>query len=308
MMCFTCGQEEEMSETAILERQGFRYAYRRRGDEDAPAVVLLMGLGLPKEAWPETLVSGLLAEGFQVITPDNRDAGESTHMTSWQVSGRDVFEAIAKTMIGRPVVGEYALEDMALDLERLLDRLSIRRAHVVGISMGGMIAQVFAAQCPNRAATLTSISSAVGNPRTGFGNLRAIAAVAMTGSDGNSAAQHYTRILRTLAGPQYPPSEAELTEAAKLRLAYDAEATRRQLIALLASGNRSRQVRELTAPTLVIHGRNDPLLPFKAGEETAALSRGAKLIAVDGLGHQLAPALMESYVRWIAEHCHAHPA
>ena len=120
-----------MSETAILERQGFRYAYRRRGDEDAPAVVLLMGLGLPKEAWPETLVSGLLAEGFQVITPDNRDAGESTHMTSWQVSGRDVFEAIAKTMIGRPVVGEYALEDMALDLERLLDRLSIRRAHVV---------------------------------------------------------------------------------------------------------------------------------------------------------------------------------
>ena len=290
-----------MSETEILERQGFRYAYRRRGDEDAPAVVLLMGLGLPKEAWPETLVSGLLAEGFQVITPDNRDAGESTHMTSWQVSGRDVFEAIAKTMIGRPVVGEYALEDMALDLERLLDRLSIRRAHVVGISMGGMIAQVFAAQCPNRAATLTSISSAVGNPRTGFGNLRAIAAVAMTGSDGNSAAQHYTRILRTLAGPQYPPSEAELTEAAKLRLAYDAEATRRQLIALLASGNRSRQV-------LVIHGRDDPLLPFKAGEETAALIRGAKLIAVDGLGHQLAPALMESYVRWIAEHCHAHPA
>ena len=229
-------------------------------------------------------------------------------MTSWQVSGRDVFEAIAKTMIGRPVVGEYALEDMALDLERLLDRLSIRRAHVVGISMGGMIAQVFTAQCPNRAATLTSISSAVGNPRTGFGNLRAIAAVAMTGSDGNSAAQHYTRILRTLAGPQYPPSEAELTEAAKLRLAYDAEATRRQLIALLASGNRSRQVRELTVPTLVIHGRNDPLLPFKAGEETAALIRGAKLIAVDGLGHQLAPALMESYVRWIAEHCHAHPA
>ena len=85
-------------------------------------------------------------------------------------------------------------------------------------------------------------------------------------------------------------------------------ATRRQLIALLASGNRSRQVRELTAPTLVIHGRDDPLLPFKAGEETAALIRGAKLIAVDGLGHQLAPALMESYVRWIAEHCHAHPA
>ena len=163
-------------------KQNFRKAriplcYRRRGDEDAPAVVLLMGLGLPKEAWPETLISGLLAEGFQVITPDNRDAGESTHMTSWQVSGRDVFEAIAKTMIGRPVVGEYALEDMALDLERLLDRLSIRRAHVVGISMGGMIAQVFAAQCPNRAATLTSISSAVGNPRTGFGNLRAIAAV-----------------------------------------------------------------------------------------------------------------------------------
>ena len=299
-----------MSGQEVLESQGFRYAYQRWGDADAPAVVLLMGLGLPKEAWPETLVSGLLAEGFQVIAPDNRDAGASSRMTGWQVSGADVFSAIVRTVLKRPVSGGYALEDMALDLERLLDHLGIRRAHIAGISMGGMIAQVFASQCPNRAATLTSISSAVGNPRTGLGKLRAIAAVsAMRPDDGpEAAARHYKRILKTLAGPKYPPSEAELLEAVKLKIAYDAIATRRQLVALLASGDRTRQVRELRTPTLVIHGKDDPLLPFRAGEETASLVRGAKLIAVEGLGHQLAPALMESYAKWIAAHCHAHPA
>lgn len=299
-----------MGETEVLETRGFRYAYRRWGDAEAPAVVLLMGLGLPKEAWPETLISGLLAEGFQVIAPDNRDAGESSRMTGWSVSGQDVFKAIVRTLLGMRVTGEYALEDMALDLERLLDALGIRRAHVAGISMGGMIAQVFASQCPNRAATLTSISSAVGNPRTGLGSLRAVAAVSAARPDDSpeAAARHYQHILRVLAGPKYMPSERELAAAADMRIGFDALAVRRQLVALLASGNRARQVRELRVPALVIHGKADPLLPFRAGEETARLISGAKLIAVEGLGHQLPPALMESYARWIAAHCHAHPA
>lgn len=299
-----------MSATEVLESRGFRYAYRRWGDREAPAVVLLMGLGLPKEAWPDTLVAGLLAEGFQVIAPDNRDAGGSSRIDSWRVSNRDVLRAIARTVLGLRVTGEYALEDMALDLERLLDALGIRRAHVAGISMGGMIAQVFACQCPNRVATLTSISSAVGNPRTGFGSLRAIAAVSASEPCGTpqETVEHYHRILETLAGPDYRPSAEELEAAGNLRLEYDAEATRRQLVALLASGNRARQVRELRVPTLVIHGRADPLLPYAAGEETARLIRGAKLIGIDGLGHQLAPALMARYASWIAAHCHEHPA
>lgn len=191
-----------MEELQYLNAGGLTYAYRRYGDPEAPAVVLLMGLGLSMEAWPEGIISGLLAEGLQVITPDNRDAGSSFRFTGWQPGRGDVARAIIRTVLGLSVSGEYALEDMALDIERLLDHLGIRRAHVAGVSMGGMIAQVFATQCPNRVATLTSISSAVGNPKTGLGSLRAILAVAGTGDASSPEAlqAHFKTVLTALSG------------------------------------------------------------------------------------------------------------
>lgn len=301
-----------MEELQYLNAGGLTYAYRRYGDPEAPAVVLLMGLGLSMEAWPEGIISGLLAEGLQVITPDNRDAGSSFRFTGWQPGRGDVARAIIRTVLGLSVSGEYALEDMALDIERLLDHLGIRRAHVAGVSMGGMIAQVFATQCPNRVATLTSISSAVGNPKTGLGSLRAILAVAGTGDASSPEAlqARFKTVLTALSGSKYRPTPEELDDAIRSapRIGYDPVATRRQLIALLASGNRAKAVRQLRTPTLVIHGTEDPLLPFAAGEETARLIRGAKLIPVEGLGHQLPPSLMGTYAKWIAEECHAHPA
>ena len=301
-----------MEELQYLNAGGLTYAYRRYGDPEAPAVVLLMGLGLSMEAWPEGIISGLLAEGLQVITPDNRDAGSSFRFTGWQPGRGDVARAIIRTVLGLSVSGEYALEDMALGIERLLDHLGIRRAHVAGVSMGGMIAQVFATQCPNRVATLTSISSAVGNPKTGLGSLRAILAVAGTGDASSPEAlqAHFKTVLTALSGSKYRPTPEELDDAIRSapRIGYDPVATRRQLIALLASGNRAKAVRQLRTPTLVIHGTEDPLLPFAAGEETARLIRGAKLIPVEGLGHQLPPSLMGTYAKWIAEECHAHPA
>ena len=301
-----------MEELQYLNAGGLTYAYRRYGDPEAPAVVLLMGLGLSMEAWPEGIISGLLAEGLQVITPDNRDAGSSFRFTGWQPGRGDVARAIIRTVLGLSVSGEYALEDMALDIERLLDHLGIRRAHVAGVSMGGMIAPGFATQCPNRVATLTSISSAVGNPKTGLGSLRAILAVAGTGDASSPEAlqAHFKTVLTALSGSKYRPTPEELDDAIRSapRIGYDPVATRRQLIALLASGNRAKAVRQLRTPTLVIHGTEDPLLPFAAGEETARLIRGAKLIPVEGLGHQLPPSLMGTYAKWIAEECHAHPA
>ena len=301
-----------MEELQYLNAGGLTYAYRRYGDPEAPAVVLLMGLGLSMEAWPEGIISGLLAEGLQVITPDNRDAGSSFRFTGWQPGRGDVARAIIRTVLGLSVSGEYALEDMALDIERLLDHLGIRRAHVAGVSMGGMIAQVFATQCPNRVATLTSISSAVGNPKTGLGSLRAILAVAGTGDASSPEAlqAHFKTVLTALSGSKYRPTPEALDDAIRSapRIGYDPVATRRQLIALLASGNRAKAVRQLRTQTLVIHGTEDPLLPFAAGEETARLIRGAKLIPVEGLGHQLPPSLMGTYAKWIAEECHAHPA
>ena len=157
-----------------LYYNGFKLAYRRYGASDAPAVVLIMGLGMSSAAWPTSLIAHLVREGFQVITPDNRDCGESSRCTDMKADGRNVASAVAQALLRRKVTSAYALEDMALDVERLLNHLSIRRAHIVGISMGGMIAQVAAVQSPNRVASLTSIASASGNPRTGFGRLNAV--------------------------------------------------------------------------------------------------------------------------------------
>ena len=301
-----------MQTKEVLLSGDFRYAYRRFGDPVAPAIILLMGPGMSMDAWPESLISGLLAEGFQVITPDNRDSGDSTHMVDWHVSRTEVFRAIARALLRLRVQGEYGLEDMALDLERLLDALGIRRAHVCGISLGGMIGQVFACQCPNRTATLTSISSAVGNPRTGFGRLRAIATLLKNdeGSGTEVAKAHVKRVLEALAGERYRPSEAEIKEALdrSALLKFDPQAVMRQIVALLVSGDRSAQVRQIRVPSLVIHGTSDPLLPFAAGAETARLIPDARLEAVEGLGHSLPLVLVGRYVRWIASHCHAHPA
>ena len=287
-------------------------SFTRHGDASRPAVILLQGLGMASNAWPAELVDALVETGLQVVLPDNRDAGKSPRVTGVRVRDVEVLGAVARTLARRKVSAAYDLDDMADDVAALADGLGIGRFHVAGFSMGGMIAQVFATQCPNRVATLTSISSAVGNPKTGLGSLRAILAVAGTGDASSPEAlqAHFKTVLTALSGSKYRPTPEELDDAIRSapRIGYDPVATRRQLIALLASGNRAKAVRQLRTPTLVIHGTEDPLLPFAAGEETARLIRGAKLIPVEGLGHQLPPSLMGTYAKWIAEECHAHPA
>ena len=248
-----------------LYYNGFKLAYRRYGASDAPAVVLIMGLGMSSAAWPTSLIAHLVREGFQVITPDNRDCGESSRCTDMKADGRNVASAVAQALLRRKVTSAYALEDMALDVERLLNHLSIRRAHIVGISMGGMIAQVAAVQSPNRVASLTSIASASGEELESM--------LGMLGS-----------------------------------LHYDPDGTARQLLAILASGDRSWQLRRLAAPSLIIHGTADPLLPLAAGRETADLIPNARFEVIEGMGHQLPEALVPELGALIAEHCHRHPA
>ena len=240
-----------------LYYNGFKLAYRRYGASDAPAGVLIMGLGMSSAAWPTSLIAHLVREGFQVITPDNRDCGESSRCTDMKADGRNVASAVAQALLRRKVTSAYALEDMALDVERLLNYLSIRRAHIVGISMGGMLAQVAAVQSPTRVASLTSIASASGM---------------------------------------------------LVSLHYDPDGTARQLLAILASGDRSWQLRRLAAPSLIIHGTADPLLPLAAGRETADLIPNARFEVIEGMGHQLPEALVPELGALIAEHCHRHPA
>lgn len=172
-----------------------------------------MGLGMSSAAWPTSLIAHLVREGFQVITPDNRDCGESSRCTDMKADGRNVASAVAQALLRRKVTSAYALEDMALDVERLLNYLSIRRAHIVGISMGGMIAQVAAVQSPNRVASLTSIASASGNPRTGFGRLNAVWTLLRKPDNLNTEEglrDYFARVFTTLSGPAYKPSGEEL--------------------------------------------------------------------------------------------------
>ena len=151
-----------------------RFHYETYGSDDAPSLILLMGLGMAGSMWPEAFFVPFLRAGLRVIVFDNRDSGESVHCTESPVTERDVLTAIGRAVLRRPVSAPYALEDMAIDVERLMDYLAVRRAHVVGFSMGGMIAQVLATHSPNRVATLSSLSSAVGNPSTGIGKFMTI--------------------------------------------------------------------------------------------------------------------------------------
>ena len=296
-----------------LYYNGFKLAYRRYGASDAPAVVLIMGLGMSSAAWPTSLIAHLVREGFQVITPDNRDCGESSRCTDMKADGRNVASAVAQALLRRKVTSAYALEDMALDVERLLNYLSIRRAHIVGISMGGMIAQVAAVQSPNRVASLTSIASASGNPRTGFGRLNAVWTLLRKPDNLNTEEglrDYFARVFTTLSGPAYKPSGEELESMLGMlgSLHYDPDGTARQLLAILASGDRSWQLRRLAAPSLIIHGTADPLLPLAAGRETADLIPNARFEVIEGMWHQLPEALVPELGALIAEHCHRHPA
>lgn len=244
-------------------------SFTRHGDASRPAVILLQGLGMASNAWPAELVDALVETGLQVVLPDNRDAGKSPRVTGVRVRDVEVLGAVARTLARRKVSAAYDLDDMADDVVALADGLGIGRFHVAGFSMGGMIAQTLALRHPERILSLASLSSATGNPATGLGRLGTI-----------------WKIIR-------PRGPARTKEEAR-------EEMREILLALLASGNRSEALGQIRVPTLVIHGTADPLLPFAAGEETAAVIPGARLEPVEGMGHEVPAALGRRYAELVA--------
>lgn len=291
----------------FVVNHGHKIAYYQYGDKASPAALLIMGMELPGLCWPPILVQKLIEEGFQVIIPDNRDAGQSMHLTDEHVDQGDVVNGILNAIIGRQVSqAKYRLEDMAVDMVHLLDELQITRAHVVGFSMGGMIAQVIASNYPERVSTLVSISSATGHVRTGLGKLMTIWSLIREPKAQEPFENYVRSVVTGLAGPAYQPAQEEIQYMYQQmeQQRFDREALYRQLLGILASGDRSPSLAKITAPALVIHGKNDPLLPFAAGEETAALIPEAELWAIDGLGHQLPMKLMSQYGQRIALHCH----
>jgi pimeloyl-ACP methyl ester carboxylesterase len=258
--------------------------------------------------WPDVFVETLVAEGYRVVTFDNRDCGGSSRMVYAGVP--DIPRAMTRALLRRPVTAPYNLDDMAADTQVVLDAAGIERAHVVGVSMGGMIGQVFAATRPQRVRTLTSIMSTTGNPRPGIalGKARALRALLKRPPSNptlDQAVDHLLFVFGVIGSPGFQQHAAQLRphfERVARRGLYPA-GTSRQLAAILASGDRRAMLHGITAPTLVIHGADDPLVRIAAGRDTAANIYGARLKIIPGMGHDFPPALMAGIAVMIAEHC-----
>jgi pimeloyl-ACP methyl ester carboxylesterase len=295
---------------ATLPSNGLSFDVEVHGEPDAPVLLLVMGLGMPAALWPDEFVAALVQAGFRVVTFDNRDCGGSTRLEG--VPTPDVRRAILRSLLRRRVTGPYTLDDMAADTVGLLDALGVERAHVVGASMGGMIGQMVAARYPARVASLTSIMSNSGNParRYAFGKWKALRAITHPPpppDDHVAVVEHLVRVFGVIGSPGFQadlPLLRPILERVARRGLYRA-GTERQLLAILSTGDRRTMLAAITAPTLVLHGADDPLVPPAAGRDTAACIPGARLEMVEGMGHDFPPALMARVAVRIAEHCRA---
>lgn len=278
-----------------------RIEYEPFGSADASAIVLVMGLGMQLTAWPDPFCEKLAGAGFRVIRFDNRDIGLSTRFDDRGVP--NMLWQILKARIGLRVRSAYDLNDMAADTAGLMDALGIRQAHVVGASMGGMIAQQLAALHPARVRSLVSIMSTTGSRRLPAATReaqRALFAKPRDPRDPQSVVDHYMRLFNVIGSPGFPTDPAELRARMEQSVArsYHPQGVARQLLAVLASGDRSKDLAAIRAPTLVLHGDRDPLVPLAGGKDTAAKIPGARLKVIEGMGHDMAawPLLADEIV------------
>jgi len=292
----------------VISANGIDIAYDDRGNRDDPAILLIMGLATQMIAWPEPFCDGLAARGFRVVRFDNRDIGLSTKFEA--APSIDLGAVLQRVIAGEKINPPYDLSDMAADTVGLMDRLAIEKAHVVGASMGGMIAQIVAAKYPNRVRSLVSIMSSSGDPGLPQAKPQAMTAIMQSrpdGSDRELAIQHGMGIYRAIGSPGFPTPNDELR--AKVGAAFDRSyypaGTGRQFAAIVASGSRVGILKKLSLPTLVLHGADDPLVPVEAGRHTAAQIAGSTLTVIPGMGHDLATGLIPILVEAIATHCRA---
>lgn len=290
--------------TARAKVNGIDLAYEDRGAKDAPPILLVMGLGGQLTLWPDEFVEALVAQGFRVIRYDNRDVGLSTRFDAADVPRlRWMF---VKAALRLPVRSAYTLADMAADGVALLDALDLDRAHIVGASMGGMIAQHMAARYPDRALTLTSIMSTTGNPRLPRARKEAMLVLANRPMSGDAEAMitYSINAARVIGSPAYPAAEDRLQRRVRndYERAWYPQGVARQMAAIVADGDRRAMLKTIGTPTLVIHGEDDPLVPVAGGRDTADNIAGARLMTIPGMGHDLPLALVDTLAAAIAEH------
>jgi pimeloyl-ACP methyl ester carboxylesterase len=281
--------------------RGIELCYETFGDPSDPPLVLVMGLGMQMIHWPAGLIARLVERGLFVVRFDNRDRGRSTHAAVAPPTR-------TRLLTRRFGPDQYTLADMARDTAGLLDALELDAAHLVGVSMGGMIAQTLAATSPRRVRSLTSIMSSTGSRRAGQPKAHVYPLLLRPAPRERAAfVAHQLRVLTAIGAPGdvLDTPEGRALVAGAYDRDPDVAATARQLAAILASGDRTRSLRAVTAPTLVIHGELDPLITPSGGRATARAIPGARLLLVPGMGHGLPQRLWPRLVDAVAAHVEA---
>ncbi|MDR3086455.1 MAG: alpha/beta hydrolase [Azoarcus sp.] len=274
------------------------------GEPDAPAILLIQGLGTPLTRWQTSLPKRLVDAGFRVITFDNRDIGLSTQMDTLGLPDIKSLMSVSLSALSMPVppsrvalATSYTLDDMALDATALLDALHIDAAHIVGASLGGMIAQWLAFRYPTRCLSLTSIMSSSGNlllPSPTPAAMHAMFAPLPGSRDEAALVEDCIWRQKVLMSPGYPTSDDELRAmftSEYRRAGFHPKGVIRQVSALLSAGDRRAMLLSVRAPTVVLHGEDDPLINIACGHDTAAAIPGAEFRSIPGMGHDFPEAL-----------------
>jgi pimeloyl-ACP methyl ester carboxylesterase len=276
--------------------RGITLCYETYGEPANPTALLVMGLGTQMVAWQKDFCEELASRGLYVVRFDNRDIGRSTHLT-----GRP--PSIRQLLMRSKRAAHYTLGDMADDAAGLLRELDLAPAHVIGASMGGMIAQLLAARHPRMVRSLTSIMSNTGSMRHGQPSLRVYSVFLRRPGEGREAfIAHTERLFKAIGSPGLPRDDDDLHEVAATSYErdHDPAGPGRQLAAILASGDRTPELRRIAVPTLVVHGSADPLVSPSGGRATARAIPGAKLMTIAGMGHDLPRAIWPQLIDAIA--------
>ncbi len=290
---------------ARAKANGIEIEYETFGRTADPALLLVMGLGGQLTLWPDAFCEDLASRGFFVVRYDNRDVGLSTDFDAWGVP--DLAAATAEVIAGRTPAAPYLVKDMAADGIGLLDALGIAKAHVAGMSMGGMIAQSIAGLWPDRTLSMVSIMSTSGRRGLPPGKPEAMKALLTRPESGDreELVRHGMNLRRVIAGPAHPTPEPQLRALVERNVdrRYYPAGIARQYLAVLASGDRVEMLKGVRAPTLVLHGSDDPLIHPDAARDVASLVPGAQLEIFPGWGHDLPPGMLPVLVDRIATFC-----
>jgi pimeloyl-ACP methyl ester carboxylesterase len=285
-----------------LSANGISIEVEDEGPPNGEPLLLIMGLGMQLTSWPAELVQALVAKGFRVIRFDNRDAGLSQGFDHLGVPNLPL--ATVQHLLHWPVKAPYRIADMARDAVGVLDALGIARAHVVGASLGGMVAQHLAADAPGRVRSLGLIMTTSGSRRLPQATLaaRRVMMGRPARNDAESLADHFVRVFKVIGSPAYPPEPMAFRERmlGNVRRAWRPAGTMRQLVAVAADGDRTPMLGRVQAPTLVVHGEADPLIPVENGRDLAQRIRNAASDFIPGMGHDLPVPLVPRLAQAIA--------